>query len=1158
MIRIMKPYPGFCLICILICFSQESSGQLTVANGSTLGMTPAQLVQNWLVGSGVVISNVKYNGSTAVLTSDQVGSFNATGPAFSQLGLDAGLIMTNGMASIAVGPNNLPGAGADTGGPGDPDLSILAGGVTYDKAVIEFDFVPVSDTIKFNYVFGSEEFYEFCYQFNDAFGFFLSGPGITGPYSNNSIDIALMPGTSNPVTINNICANSASAWNNSGGQWFQYDALSYVFTARHAVVPCATYHIKLAIADALDHILDAGVFLKKGSFASTNVTPSVTYQIGNNAIEGCASATIHFVLDTPISKADTILLTIGGTATNCVDYSCLPASVIIPAGQTTASLVIHALSDTLTEGIETVIIGIQTQGCSTIQQQSDTVYIADYLAMNLLTSNDTIICSGDQVTLHATPQGGQPPYQYLWSTGATTPAITATPVPGLNLYTVAVTDTCGHTKSDTVRVTANLPDQPFIKGNPSACVSSGFVFYTTEAGMNSYTWTISAGGVINSGQGTYRAHVIWTSPGNRWISVSYSNPYGCSGISTNTFPVMVYPFPGTAGNIEGDSLFCAGISGTHFTVQPVQYATSYDWTVPAGASIISGNGTNDILVNFGNGTLSGDIVVNGSNGCGQGPPSPAFPVKVYTTPVANAGPDLTACQGMSITITQATAFNYNSIKWISGGQGVLTGNITLSPTYFPVPADTGAMTLTLVATGNAPCSDDTSRVTLRITPRATVHAGGSLATCESNPVTLSEAVATHFEALLWKSSGSGTFDDPSLLHPVYTPGAGDVSLGSVTLTLVATAETPCTGDSSGILLLMARLPSADAGPQLSSCGNSPVMLSGSSASRYRSLIWSTSGKGSFDDPTILHPTYLPGPDDLQNGQALLTLHALSQGPCRDDSSAVALTISPPAIVSAGPDDAVCRDRSFTVSGASASSSNRITWTHNGYGSLAGANTLTPVYTPCSSDPALITLTMTVDPQPPCPEVSAGMQLTIKELPVVFAGPDQLIQRGTTTRLMATASGGSGQYSYEWSPAGLLTGFQAKDPETVILKTDTSFVLWVTDITTGCRNTDTVTVKVVSHEPVNDCLRFYNVITPNGDGQNDSWFIECVDQYPDNTVTIFNRWGEQVNTFTGYNNTSVVWKGTGKNNEPLPDGTYFYIFSSREAGTRTGWVYIRGN
>ena len=96
----------------------------------------------------------------------------------------------------------------------DPDLTILAGANTNDKCVLEFDFIPASDTLKFRYVFGSEEFFTFCYEFNDAFGFFLSGPGITGIFSNNSDDIALMPGTSNYVTINNVCNDSTAGWCN--------------------------------------------------------------------------------------------------------------------------------------------------------------------------------------------------------------------------------------------------------------------------------------------------------------------------------------------------------------------------------------------------------------------------------------------------------------------------------------------------------------------------------------------------------------------------------------------------------------------------------------------------------------------------------------------------------------------------------------------------------------------------------------------------------------------------------------------------------------------------------------------------------------------------------------------------------------------------------
>jgi len=69
-----------------------------------------------------------------------------------------------------------------------PDLSVLAAGFqTFDASILEFDFIPQSDTLKFNYIFGSEEYPEYVNSgYNDVFGFFISGPGIAGPFYRRS------------------------------------------------------------------------------------------------------------------------------------------------------------------------------------------------------------------------------------------------------------------------------------------------------------------------------------------------------------------------------------------------------------------------------------------------------------------------------------------------------------------------------------------------------------------------------------------------------------------------------------------------------------------------------------------------------------------------------------------------------------------------------------------------------------------------------------------------------------------------------------------------------------------------------------------------------------------------------------------------------------
>lgn len=121
----------------------------------------------------------------------------------------------------------------------------------------------------FQFVFGSEEYPEYVNQFNDVFGFFINGPGINGPHSNNSKNIALIPGTNTPVSINNVNeGNNSEYFVVNDLDFIQYDGFTTVFTAESEVQPMQTYHIKLAIGDGVDHFYDSGVLLQASSFCS--------------------------------------------------------------------------------------------------------------------------------------------------------------------------------------------------------------------------------------------------------------------------------------------------------------------------------------------------------------------------------------------------------------------------------------------------------------------------------------------------------------------------------------------------------------------------------------------------------------------------------------------------------------------------------------------------------------------------------------------------------------------------------------------------------------------------------------------------------------------------------------------------------------------------
>jgi hypothetical protein len=184
-------------------------------------------------------------------------------------------------------------------------------------------------------------------------------------------------------------------------------------------------------------------------------------------------------------------------------------------------------------------------------------------------------------------------------------------------------------KYDTLCTTLPIPT---ITGSGYLCVNSGYYTYSTETGMNNYQWNISPGGTIISGQGTSVVQVEWTQAGNQWIDLNYTNSSGCTALNPTIYPVTVDPLPDSAGAISGSPIVCAGSNEIIFSVAPVGNAMTYVWTLPAGASIASGNGTNTIIVSFTDNSSSGNITVYGNNLCGNGATSPSFYVTVNPIP----------------------------------------------------------------------------------------------------------------------------------------------------------------------------------------------------------------------------------------------------------------------------------------------------------------------------------------------------------------------------------------------------------------------------------------------------------------------------------------------------------------------------------------------
>jgi trimeric autotransporter adhesin len=182
---------------------------------------------------------------------------------------------------------------------------------------------------------------------------------------------------------------------------------------------------------------------------------------------------------------------------------------------------------------------------------------------------------------------------------------------------------------------SNLP-APTINGSNIVCPGSDFSVYTTESGYHYYSWTVSDGGTLVSGQGTSQVEVNWTLAGEQVISVNYANSSGCFAPEPAEIDVDVMSLPGSAGEISGKSSLCAGAFQVCYSVAEIPGALDYIWTLPAGAYISEGEHTNNIKVDFAGDPAPGIITVYGENVCGQGILSPALFITVNPFPQAPA------------------------------------------------------------------------------------------------------------------------------------------------------------------------------------------------------------------------------------------------------------------------------------------------------------------------------------------------------------------------------------------------------------------------------------------------------------------------------------------------------------------------------------------
>lgn len=660
---------------IITLIANLSFGQTITIDNSP---TPTDLVTNTLIGPGLTTSNITFSGDA-----QQIGKFFENG---SSLGLDSGIVLSTGTVNDITGAPG--GWGTDFFGPGDNDILTTAQQVrpgissTNDAAILEFDFVPDGDVVTFNFVFASNEYYTYINSdFNDAFGFYISGANPAGGQYNVE-NVALVPGTTDPITISTIYDYAFETPPQRNAEYFApsfsgvgFEAGTIPINITFNVICDSTYHFKFAIADCVDGALDTGVFLEGGSFQSIPVDINLGATLNNNyngedaVIEGCSSTNTELVFSRPECNSDVPLdvpIDITGTATNGVDYNTLNDTIHFLANETDVIFPLGVMNDGVTEGPEYFTITI-----TNVLTSGDTVYTAQTIWIldpepELTAYDTTLYCTSDSVQVFTSVDFGVPPYTYSWQglSDTTESIYVMTDQEGSFDYIVTVIDSCGNSDTDTLTVLIDqeLTIQELLSNPSSSCeptglaYNNGFPILTTgNASPPVYQWNgpddpnLPIGNALNANN---------LSSGMYYFTVTDDF---CTTTDSVFVDVNIAPIASmTVAPISGCSPLTVNFTNTS------QNATNFNWNFGDGNTMSSSGLTSESHEY----TISSDM---------------------YLVAIADDGCTDTTYQSITIDIcgcTDPNGTNYNEFATVDDGSCIYPEPVVVAPNIF-TPNDDG-------------------------------------------------------------------------------------------------------------------------------------------------------------------------------------------------------------------------------------------------------------------------------------------------------------------------------------------------------------------------------------------------------------------------------------------------------------------------------------
>jgi len=1001
---------------ILMILSESYYSQLSVTPNQT-----ATNLANYLLGGGVTITN-------AALTCPTGANGIFTNGGTTNLGINSGVVLSTGLVS-SIPAGNGTNASTNNGAAGFPAMAPITGtSSNFDGCLLEFDIVPHCSPLNIKYKFASEEYPEYVNSgYNDAFGFFIDGPNpLGGNYTN--FNLATVPGSSSPVTIDNINSSSNSAYYiTNSGSTIVYDGMTTVLTGSANVTPCAQYHLTLAITDGGDQVFDSGVFLQQSGISCNTPTVNAASPAAicaNQSVTLTASGATTYSWSTGatsssivVSPTVTTTYTVGGSNIGtCIQSSQIVTVTVNPAPTAVAGptkVISCAVTSTVLSGSgggtyawsgPGIVSGGTTASPTVNQAGTYTLIVTSAGCPSLpstvsvtgnttppsptASSSTTLGCTLTTATLTATGGG-----TYSWSgTGIVSGGTTANPVVnGTGPYVVTVTAANGCTATASTSVAQNITPPTPTASSPSTLTCTNNTVTLSATGGGTYSW--SGTGIVSGGN---TASPVVNGTGPYVVTVTAAN--GCTATANTSVAQNITPPTPTASNTA--TLTCA----TTTAALTATGGGTYSWS---GTGIVSGGTTANPIVN---GTGPYVVTVTAANGCTATANTSVAQNITPPTPTASNTATLT-CATTTAALTATGGGTYN---W--SGTGIVSGGTTANP----IVNGTGPYVVTVTAANGCTATANTS-VVQDVTPPTPTASNTATLTCATTTAALS---ATGGVSYSW--SGTGIVSGGNTANPIVSGTGPYIVTATAANGCTATANTSVTQNTT------APTPTANNSGSLT-CNSTTITLTGTGGGTY---VWS--------GPSIISGSATATPDVDQLGTYIVTVTA-ANGCTATASTTVGQNTVTPSVTMPATQTITCASPSVSLIGSANPSSCTPVWTG---GACAGATS----YTATACSPNTYTLTVT-DPSNGCTNSGTVDVVPSVGIPVVTASSNGSITC-TTNTAEVTATTTMTPVSYSWTGPSAVIGASTS---TGTVSLGGTYQCVVVNTLTGCSSTITTIV-----------------------------------------------------------------------------------------------------